>query len=79
MCKEGLNNFESQCKGLCLFKDDKSIIIDSNSCYNGSHKVIYRNRRTFPDGTYLDYDEILMCADEKVLKEIVDVVKKRFD
>jgi hypothetical protein len=79
MCKEGLNNFISQCKGLCMFKDDKFIVIDSDSCYNGGHKVIYRNRRVFPDGTFLDYDEILVCADEKVLKEIADAVERRFD
>jgi hypothetical protein len=78
MCQEGLNNFESQCKGLCMFKDEKYIVFDSDSCYNGSYKVLYRNHRVFPDGTFLDYDEILICADEKLLKLIADGVKTRF-
>jgi len=79
MCKEGLNIFESQCKGLCMFKDDKFVVIDSDSCYNESYKVLYRKQKKFVDGSFLNYDEVLICGDKKLLCDIADAIKKRFD
>lgn len=65
MCDyERSGEFESQCKGLCLFDDKKFIVIDNDSCYNGGFKVIHRKQRTFADGSSLNYDEVLMCADK---------------
>ena len=43
MCKECVESvFESQCCGLNLYRDDGCVIVDSDSCHNGSFKVVYR-------------------------------------
>jgi len=76
MCQEGLNIFVNQCKGMTLFTDKKKIIIDKDSCHNGCYKIMYRKTREFPDKSFLIYDEVLLCADEEVLIEIADVIKK---
>lgn len=78
MCIEEISEFNSQCKGLCMFKDDKYVVIDKDSCYNDSYKLLYRNRRKFSDLTFLDYDEVLVCADKKILIEMSDKIQEKF-
>jgi len=80
MCKECVESvFESQCCGLNLHRDDGCVIIDPDSCYNGSFKVVYRKQKLFPDKTFLNYDEVLICADKRLLIKIADSIKKEFD
>lgn len=79
LCKEGLNIFENQCKGLHLSKIESNVIIDKDSCYGDSVKVVYRRKSMFPDDSFLVYDEVLMCADKKLLIEIANAIKREFD
>jgi len=79
MCKEGMGIYESDCHGMKMFTDGLKVVIDKDSCYNGCYKVMYRKTRTFPDKSFLIYDEVLLCSDRKLLIEIADVIKKEFD
>jgi hypothetical protein len=77
-CLEGREGFESNCKGMHMFRDNRKVIIEDDSCLNDCYKVIYRNTREFPDKSFLIYDEILICADGKLLMDISDVIRKEF-
>jgi len=76
-CKEGIGDeFESTCKGLHLSKENHTVIIESDSCWNGCYKLVYRKIKTFPDNSFLTYDEVLMCADKELLKKIAEAIQK---
>jgi hypothetical protein len=78
MCKEGMDIYESQCHGMHLFRDERTVVIDKDSCFNGCYKVLNRKTRVFPDKSSIVYDEILVCGDEKILVGIADAIKKEF-
>jgi hypothetical protein len=79
LCDENLDVNESQCKGLSTYRDTKSVIITKDSCYKGCYKMLHRKTRVFPDESSLVFDEVLICADEKLLVEIMNAIKEEFD
>lgn len=78
MCKEGLGIFVSQCKGLNMFKDEKTVVVDKDSCLSGSYKILYRKTKVFPDNSCLFYDDVLVCADKQLLLKIAEAIKVEF-
>ena len=79
MCKEGLDIYENQCKGMTTFKDSKIVVVDKDSCFNGCYKILHRKTRTFPDESCLFFDDVLICADKNLLLDIANTIKKEFD
>jgi len=62
-----------------MFRESKTVMLDKDSCYNESYKVVYRSAQVFPDKSCLFTDEVLICADKKLLIEIANAIKREFD
>lgn len=79
MCKANLNDAFDPCRGLTLFSEKHSVIIDDDViCHCNIYRVIYRKQLEFKDGSMLNYDIPIFCADEKVLKQVAQSISKRF-
>jgi hypothetical protein len=79
MCKASLNDVFDPCRGLTLFSEKHSVIIeDDEICHCNIYRVIYRKQLAFEDGTKLNYDTPMFCADEKVLTQVSQSISKKF-
>lgn len=80
MCKAKSNDAFDPCRGLTLFDKKYSVIIeDDEKCQCNIYRVIYRKQLAFEDGTKLNYDTPIFCADEKVLTQVSLAISKKFE
>lgn len=79
MCKAKSDDAFDPCRGLTLFHEKSFVVIeDDEKCQCNIYRIIYRKQLSFKDGSMLNYDTPMFCADEKVLTQVSQAISKKF-